>query len=178
MNPIIKKVTVPWNSALLKNHMHGRNPHGGVYIKSATRQAQRHLIWVLKGAQLAFWHNKIWIKIMAFKPDHAAGDAVNLVDRICDCVKEVVRPDDRWFSLEGVDWRIDKVRPRIEITMTQEDRWDAQACSQCGGIKPFEQFHKNKSNKLGITSLCKPCRHETDRRKRDEQKQKASNPGN
>lgn len=34
---------------------------------------------------------------------------------------------------------------------------DMQTCKKCGIEKPLDEFHKDKSRLLGVTSICKPC---------------------
>ncbi len=86
------------------------------------------------------------------------GDAVNVVDLVCDAVKDAIGLDDRWFSIKRLDWEIAKVNPQLIVGLAQPDQFDAQACSHCGRVRPFGDFHKHKGNKNGIGRVCSDCR--------------------
>lgn len=118
------ELTIPWQKALLKNNSFGikRNQHWPFYTKKGTKDAQEDLIyriWALLPKSAWRPKEKIWISIMAYKPDNKSGDVINLIDRICDSIKKATGIDDRWFSLEYVDWLIDKEHPKIEIKIRQ-----------------------------------------------------------
>ncbi len=102
-------------------------------------------------------HNKVWLDILVQKPNHK-GDAVNVVDLICDAVKEAVGVDDRWFSIRRLDWEIVKENPRLFVGIGQDSDVDSQVCSYCGQIKPFEEFGQRKRSRLGIGRECRECR--------------------
>lgn len=36
-------------------------------------------------------------------------------------------------------------------------------CTRCNTNKPFDSFYKKKGGKFGLTSLCKPCKYESDK---------------
>lgn len=40
-------------------------------------------------------------------------------------------------------------------------------CSRCKTLKPASEFHKNKTSKDGLQPICKKCRAENDRARRD-----------
>jgi hypothetical protein len=106
--------------------------------------------------------NKLWIDLFVQKPD-ARGDAVNLVDLVCDALKKAAGVDDRWFSIRHLDWEIVKVNPQIFVGLGQEEVSDVQACSCCGRLLTFDAFGKRKSNKSGIGRVCYECRRSVDR---------------
>lgn len=102
-------------------------------------------------------NNKFWVGLLVEKPDNKS-DAINVVDLVCDGIRDGCGIDDRWFSLSFVDWCINKNEPRIAIQLGQDSDFDAQACSKCGLILPLTMFAKNKSNKLGRGRVCESCR--------------------
>lgn len=102
-------------------------------------------------------HNKVWIAIFAQKPNHR-GDAVNLIDLVCDAIKDAIGIDDRWFCLRQVDWQITKKEPEIYVEIGQTSDVDSQPCSSCGRILSLDKFNKRKSNKLGVDRNCRECR--------------------
>ena len=123
--------SIPWNKALLKNNTFGINRRGmgwgAIYRKRDTVLAQEDIILRCKSliTRGGFFKNKISVKIVAYKANHKAGDAVNLVDRFCDAIKYGIGVDDRFFELQ-VLWEIDKEHPRIycEITQNPKDCFD------------------------------------------------------
>lgn len=102
-------------------------------------------------------HNKVWIDILVQKPNHR-GDAINVIDLVCDAVKNAVPVDDRWFCIRRLDWEIVKDDPQLIIGIGQETTEDAQVCSFCGQIKPLDAFNKDKRQSLGVGHECRECR--------------------
>lgn len=173
------KLAIPWSSMLLKNHVWSYS-RGHVFLRQEARQAEEALIVRIKmalGQEYPFFHNKIWLSIYAQKPDHRAGDAINLIDRIADAVKKAINIDDRWFSIRRVDWEIAKVNPRIFIEISQEATEHGSVCSTCGLILGFDSFTKNKRTKLGISRECRNCSGQLDALKRKGKKSVICLPG-
>ena len=103
-------------------------------------------------------HNKVWIDILVQKPNHK-GDAVNVVDLVCDAVKDAIdRVDDRWFCIRRLDWQIVKGDPRLFVGVGQDSDEDCQVCSYCGQIKPLPEFNAARNQPLGVGRECKACR--------------------
>lgn len=100
--------------------------------------------------------NRVWLDILVQKPNQR-GDAVNFVDLICDAAKSAIGIDDRWFSIRRLDWQIVKDDPKIYIGIGQEDVPAVQACSSCGRLLPFSEFHKNTRLQNGVSRNCKEC---------------------
>lgn len=103
------------------------------------------------------YENRVWLSFFVQKPDHKS-DAVNIVDTFCDAIKTVVGVDDRWFSIDVLDWEIRKHEPQVYVRIGQADCFDARACSYCGGIFPLDNFHKSKHNRLGVGRECRECK--------------------
>jgi hypothetical protein len=83
---------------------------------------------------------------------------VNVVDLVCDAVKDATGLDDRWYSIRCVDWQIVKVDPMLFVGLGQEDVGDAQACSTCGRLLGFDAFGKKSGTPNGIERVCRECR--------------------
>lgn len=152
------RIAVPFDWAASKNHIYSLRAQGHTELREGSKALQgaveRRLRQALNGFHVA--HNRVWVSIFVQKPNHR-GDAINVVDIVCDGVKKGVGIDDRWFSLRSVDWEIVKVNPRIFITVGQEDCEDALACSHCGRIQPLNHFQRSKSGPMGHSRACKEC---------------------
>ena len=109
----------------------------------------------LAGRRIA--HNKVWIDILVQKPNHK-GDAVNVIDLVCDAVKDALPVDDRWFCIRRLDWEICKGDGQLILGVGQDSDTDCQVCSYCGRIKPFTEFNAARHQPLGIGRECKECR--------------------
>ena len=104
-----------------------------------------------------FYQNKIWLDILVQKPDHR-GDAVNVVDLVCDGIKRGIGVDDRWFCIRRLDWQIEKHDPLLLIGIRQKATENCLVCPHCGAIKPFSEFNKAKHNPMGVGGECRDCR--------------------
>lgn len=152
-------LSMPFSQAASKNHM-WTLAKGGHIFKSGQSRAWRAQLTALIAAKrpVGLKQNKLWLDIFVQKPHHR-GDAVNMVDLICDAVKDGLGLDDRWFCIRRVDWEICKKDPVIWIGMSQDnDAEDAQACSHCGRILAFQHFGKKSGNKSGHDRVCRECR--------------------
>lgn len=120
---------------------------------------QRDVAWSTKLALVnqTVVHNKLWIGLFVEKPDHR-GDAINVVDLVCDGIRDAIDVDDRWFCLQFVDWRVNKADPKIFIQIGQEDVEPSQVCSYCGQILVLESFTKKTGNPHGHDRVCRECR--------------------
>lgn len=154
-------VAIPFSYAASKNHLFTMRSQGHVALRREARSIRdaitvklRH---ALRGHHVA--HNKVWIDILVQKPDHR-GDAVNVVDLVCDGIKAAIPVDDRWYSIRRLDWQIVKSDPRLFIWVGQETADDAQVCSTCGQVKQLDAFNKRAGNRLGVDRICKDCRRE------------------
>jgi hypothetical protein len=62
---------------------------------------------------------KVWVFINVCRPNMRA-DPSNFIEGIHDAIKEVCpNVDDNYFSTV-CDWNVDKINPRVEITIIQE----------------------------------------------------------
>lgn len=151
------KICVPFAYSVSKNFIYGfSNWH--VYKRKESRNYRdaitQSLKAAIKGRKIA--RNKLWISLFIEKPNHR-GDAINVVDAVCDAIKDATGLDDRWYSIRHLDWKIAKRDPHLLIEIGQESTEDVQACSACGELLPYSDFHANKRNKYGITRVCRGC---------------------
>lgn len=150
---------VPFSYATSKNHIYALRNQGHVFLRKESRAKRQEITLTicdgLNNRKVA--HNKLWIDILVQKPNHR-GDAINVVDLVCDAIKDAVPVDDRWFCIRRLDWEIVKEDPQLIIGIGQETDDDAQVCSYCGQIKLLTEFNKDKCNPLGVGRECRECR--------------------
>lgn len=154
----VVRVSVPFSYAASKNHIYVKRRLGHVALRRevvAKRQAITLAVRsAVDGRRIA--QNKVWLDILVQKPDHR-GDAVNVVDLVCDAVKDALGVDDRWFCIRRLDWEVAKTDPKLFIGVGQESDLDCQVCSHCGSIKPLDQFTRRKTARLGVGRACRAC---------------------
>ena len=155
------RAAVPFSYAASKNHIYALRKTGHVALRREARQMRHAISSALRPGLhcMPIKHNKVWVDIFVQKPNHK-GDAVNVVDLVCDAVKDAVGVDDRWFSIRRLDWEIVKDKPRLFVGVGQDSDVDCQICSYCGQIKPFSEFNRHKGNPLGIGRKCRECRRQ------------------
>jgi len=153
------RVGVPFTYAASKNHIYALLKAGHVALRRESRQVREAIASALRAGLhcMPIVHNRVWIDILVQKPNHR-GDAVNVVDLVCDAVKDAVGVDDRWFSIRRLDWEIVKENPRLLVGVGQDSDVNCQICSYCGQVKPFSEFDRRKRNRLGIGRECHDCR--------------------
>lgn len=119
---------VTYSSALSKNARIGYSYRGKIYIRKEAKAAEavlhRELTSAIKAAKIKFYQNKVYLEVFVFKA-RSNTDAVNFIDVMCDVVKDVIKVDDRWFSIKSLDWDIDRKNPRIIVRIFQPVRSDA-----------------------------------------------------
>ena len=159
--PVLKwqvRIFFPFSWTLSKNAIYTLVPKGHVALRREVRQQRSALALKLKADLRGrkIMQNKLWLDLFIEKPSHK-GDAINVLDTLCDAIKVATGVDDRWFCIRHLDWAIQKDDPQIIIGIGQEDVTDAQACSYCGRILPLERFGLNRANKAGRSRICQDC---------------------
>jgi hypothetical protein len=151
-------IRYPFSWAASKNAIYRLVPKGHVALRQEAKYWRNGLAVLLQSSvrNIQIVQNKLWIDIFVEKPNHK-GDAINVVDAVCDAIKVGVGIDDRWFCIRHLDWAINKNDPEILIGIGQEDVPNAQACSYCGRILGFDRFTANRSYKNGIHRVCRDC---------------------
>lgn len=164
-----KRIAIPYSNAASKNHVFSNFPGGHVAKRKAAVAYREEITRRLSDLRGEFVENKVWIDIFVQKP-HNKGDAVNVVDSICDAVKEAIGVDDKWFCLRRVDWEIVKINPMIFIGVGQESNTPVQACSACGSLLSYDRFQRNRATRNGISRNCLECAQDGDRVRRKKRK--------
>jgi len=153
-------IKYPFSHCISKNSIFGRNGNK-VYTRDESRIARSQIALLInnavKKAGVEIVQNKLWVSIFVEK-QNMRSDAVNVVDLVCDAIKDGIPLDDRWYSIKRLDWSVVKVDPQIYIQIGQETKEHAQVCSHCGRIQPFSAYKQNKSAKNGIGRECIDCR--------------------
>lgn len=158
----VVKIQVAYSGSYSKNVILGRGSLGRrYYMKREAKDLKKDIHWLIKNELLKdkinFVEDKVWVDIFVQKPNAGAGDAINVIDLICDAISEAIGIDDRWFSIKGLDWEVKKENPKIFIEFGQADNIPKKICSYCGRILPKTRFNKNKSQKDGYSRVCKEC---------------------
>lgn len=161
----VRKVCVPFSYAVSKNHAYSVNAGGARFLRRETkgvRKAIAEAVWAatrdVKPVQA-----KLWIDIIVQKPNHR-GDAVNVVDIVCDAIKDALPVDDRWYAIRRLDWQIVKNSPDFLIGIGQEATEDMRVCSYCGRVLPLCEFVKNRGMAGGRSRSCMDCHNESRRK--------------
>ncbi|NUQ51349.1 MAG: hypothetical protein HUU19_01475 [Phycisphaerales bacterium] len=151
---------VPFSYAASKNRMYVKRRRGHVALRREVVALREQIVLAalgaLNGRRIA--HNKVWLEIVVQKPDNR-GDAVNVVDLVCDAVKRAIQIDDRWFCIRRLDWEIVKADPLLKIGIGQDSDEDCLVCSQCGQIRPLGEFKRRRTGRLAYGRICAACRH-------------------
>ena len=157
----LARIVVPFSYAASKNFIYGVGSEGHVFLrKKSTAFRQEVTLRVVEAVRnVPLVQNKLWLDIYVEKPDHK-GDAVNVVDLVCDAVKDATGLDDRWYSIRRLDWAIVKNSPRLIIGLSQDSAENVQACSACGRLLVFSAFTKKANTTNGIDRVCRDCRSE------------------
>lgn len=153
------RFAVPFSYAASKNHIYTLRSRGHVALRRESRAIRSMISQRIRSAvaDRKVAHNKLWIDLLVQKPDHR-GDAVNVVDLVCDGLKDGLDLDDRWFCIRRLDWEIVKNDGRLYIGVGQESEVDCRVCSYCGQAKPLGEFNKSKHSPLGVGRECRECR--------------------
>lgn len=162
----VVRVRVPFLYRMSKNAIFSTNRFGHVALRREAKAIRHEITAVLReslsrlsaeGVEIK--ENKLWIDLLVQKPNHR-GDAINVIDLVCDAIKDGCGIDDRWFAIRRIDWEVVKHKPFVYIGIGQEEVEHGQICSACGAILPYESFNKSasSSNKRSITRVCRDCR--------------------
>lgn len=149
---------VPFSYAASKNHIYTKRAAGHVALRRDSQQLRDLIERRTREtvARLAVVQAKVYIDLLVQKPDHR-GDAINVIDLVCDGIKRGIGVDDRWFCIRRLDWQIVKQDPRLWIGIGQADRSDRKVCCMCGFVLKVTKFHKSKGAAMGVGRICKKC---------------------
>lgn len=151
------RLAVPYSKSFSKNAMWSMASQGHVFVR-AEIMALRESIADRLNTTGPWYDGKVWIDLFIEKPN-ARSDAINVVDTICDAIKDGIGIDDRWFSIRRLDWSIVKDDPQVYIGVGQEVTEHHRACSHCGSVLPatLEHFSRARSLPHGVSRACKRC---------------------
>lgn len=154
----LHRVVVPFDYAASKNAVWRTGRGGHVYARKEGVTFRAALADALRAGGHQWFQGRLWIDMFVEKPNHR-GDAINVVDLVCDAVKDATGVDDRWYSIARLDWSIVKRDPRLIVGIRQAVSEDHQVCSHCGRDLPLteENFGRNRSTKTGFTRVCREC---------------------
>lgn len=151
------RVSVPFDYGYSKNSIYTMVSSGHIALRNKTRMLRDTLVIAIRnalgGENTIFVNAKIYLDIFVEKPNHK-GDAVNVVDTVCDAVCDAIGIDDRWFSIRSLDWRIVKEDGRLFVGIGQIETEEQRACHRCGRLFPISEF-------IGIKRkgrVCFECR--------------------
>lgn len=153
------RVAVPFSYRMSKNAIWSNSGRGHVFLRAEARSHRHALSASIRAAMgdREIKQNRVWLDVLVEKPDHK-GDAVNVVDLVCDAAKDAIGLDDRWFSIRRLDWSVVKKEPRLFVGLGQEAVEDVIVCGYCGRMLPVERFSKHAGNPLGRARVCQECR--------------------
>jgi hypothetical protein len=157
------RVSVPFTWFFSKNWLHQlagrRDGKKAMLVHDKCRAARGALADRIRAANAgeAWPRRKTYIDILVQKP-RANGDAVNVVDVVCDAVADGIGVDDRWFAIRRLDWEVVKAAPRLYVGIGQDGEEPQQICSACGLLLDVSRFHKNRADLLGYARICIACR--------------------
>lgn len=148
-------VKIPFSYGYSKNAIYTLNTRsrGHVHMREEARSLRTYLSTRIKNSinlnGMKFYQAKVYLDIHVEKPDHR-GDAVNVIDSVCDGVKDAIGVDDRWFSIRNLDWDIVKTDPQITVGIYQAATEDYKVCHRCGRIFPLSELPRGR--------VCMDCR--------------------
>lgn len=133
-------VQFPFSYSLSKNRIWGRSKTG-MFLRPEVRRSHQDLAGLIAKAMEGrpVVKAKVWLDIWVEKPNHK-GDAVNVVDFICDSLKKAIGVDDRWFCIRRLDWSVSKRKPMVLLGFGQTTTKDTRLCSLCGREREDEQM--------------------------------------
>jgi hypothetical protein len=153
------RVSVPFTYDASKNSRHSLSK-SGLFTRKAFVQFRTALALTLKSALarqgIKPVDGKLWLDLFVQKSNHR-GDAVNVVEAICDAVQDATGVNDRWYSIKRLDWQVVHRDPMIFVGVSQETTVPQSMCSCCGLIRPDTEMHTSRGLR-SKTRICVACR--------------------
>jgi hypothetical protein len=150
------RLAIPFNYALSKNAIWRFGGPGHVYMRKEIRSTRDHISAMIRSSinksGILFFTGKLWIDLFIQKPNHKS-DAINMLDCICDAIKDALDIDDRWFAIRRLDWEIVKVDPVIYIGIGQEIAEDQRICAVCGRQISLTMFPRDRRECVDCLSV-------------------------
>ena len=150
----LMRVAIPFDYSLSKNRLWSHAAAGHVFMRREIKANKDAIASIIRAAAAqSNWRwceGKVWLDLLVQKPNHR-GDAVNVLDLLCDAAKIALGVDDRWFSIRRLDWEIKKTNPMLYLGIGQEITEPHRICSYCGQSKPQTMFRTGRRE-------CATCR--------------------
>lgn len=164
-NPKLKWIVrfmVPFSYAASKNHIFTLRNTGHLELRGESNKLLKLIADKTRRAVAGEMvvRAKVWIDLLVQKSNHK-GDAINVIELVCDGIKEGLGVDDRWFCIRRLDWQIVKTDPQIIIGIGQESSTDRHVCSYCGRVLKLSRFTKDSDAVMGVGRECRKCRSKT-----------------
>jgi len=153
------RIEHPFGYHMSKNAIWRSVGRGHVYLRQEAREARDALTAQIRrvAKDCNIVTHRLWVDMFVVKPNHR-GDAINVIDFVCDALKDGIGLDDRWYSIRRLDWSVSRENPRVYIGFGQEvGAVESQVCSYCGNILPLDSFGQNRASKTGRGRTCKGC---------------------
>lgn len=99
--------------------------------------------------------DRLGLTIAVRKSDHRA-DAVNVLDLVCDAVRDATGLDDRWFEVDALRWTITTGPPMLRVEIRQDAEAPLRPCAQCQRLSLPGDFAKG-SGPRGRAWVCRAC---------------------
>ncbi len=148
----LERFIISWDAGLSKNELYGRKP-GAIFLRDRARKLKQAIISMVVLKTGGRWPvGKIWVDIIVQK-DSQKADAVNVVDILCDAIKDGIGVDDKWFSLGLVDWEVSKIAPKIVFQIYRYHSEPKRVCYSCGEVRDASEFWKRSAG-----GMCLRCR--------------------
>lgn len=101
--------------------------------------------------------SKTWIDVVVQKPNNRC-DAINVVDTLCDGIKNGLGVDDKWFAIGRLDWELVFSNPSVFVQVSTDAIRAQKSCSTCGQIKYLDEgFRPHYTTKDRHAGVCIEC---------------------
>lgn len=167
----LARAVVPFSFAFSKNAVWSMafRGHGHVFMRQRAKDARAAvtaaIAAAMHGVNATPVEAPVHIGLFVQKSNHR-GDAINVLDSVCDGIKDALGVDDRWFLVEALHWEVLRKDQRIAILVGQTHTEHHRPCSCCGRVLPMTCYSDNKSVRMGKSRECVECRKAMRRRRR------------
>lgn len=153
----ISIVTIPWSSFLSKN---SRNnvARSRVYTPKEVKEVQDNITRLFSELDREWFDTKTWLGIHVQMATRKS-DAINVLETVADGVKKGIGIDDKWFSIDNLDWQLLPTNPEVTIQIWQEADEHERVCPTCLEILPLTRgdFGVSVKGWRGFAGVCRPC---------------------
>jgi Holliday junction resolvase RusA-like endonuclease len=112
-------IAFPFDMALSKNRMWRTTRQGRTYVPRDSEAAHDAIVLAIRARHCpVIPKTKLWLSLLVEKPDMRS-DALNFLDVVADAASEGLGLNDRWYSVDIIDWVVAKDSPRIFLRVGQ-----------------------------------------------------------